>query len=91
LNLTLKNCKIIEKRLIIYVRIGPNENISQPARTFQEEGRLTAKDAIHLACAVDVKADYFLTCDDRLLKQAKKLKSAPVLMNPVDYIRKEIG
>lgn len=43
-----------------------------------------------LACQeIFIKADYFLTCDDRLMKQAKKLELSPALMNPVDYIRQE--
>jgi predicted nucleic acid-binding protein len=35
-------------------------------------------DALHLACAENVKADYFLTCDDEIIRKAgkhgKKLK-----------------
>lgn len=71
------------------VRIAPKEQISQLARSFQKSAGLTAKDAIHVACAVEIKADYFITCDDRLMRQAKKLDLALVLMNPVDYIRQE--
>jgi len=71
------------------VRVGPKEEISQLARSFQENCGLTAKDAVHLACASEIKSDYFLTCDDRLMKQAKKLNLKIVLMNPVDYIRQE--
>jgi len=71
------------------VRVAPKEKISQLAQPFQQSGGLSAKDAIHLACAVEIKAHYFLTCDDKLMKQAKKLNLALVLMNPVDYIRQE--
>ena len=48
------------------------------------------KDAIHLACASYGKADFFLTCDDRLIRKAKQLKLRTVLMNPVDYVRQEV-
>lgn len=42
------------------------------------------KDAIHIACAIFGKADYFLTTDIRLLKfETDEI----VLMNPVDFVR----
>jgi predicted nucleic acid-binding protein len=34
---------------------------------------LNGPDAAHLACAVEVEVDYFCTCDDKLLRRAKKL------------------
>lgn len=59
------------------------------AKSFQKKGGLSAKDAIHLACASHVGANVFLTCDDRLISQAKRLKIKTVVMNPMDYIRQE--
>lgn len=39
-------------------------------------------DALHIACAEALKADYFLTCDDRLIKRYNgHLK----VQNPVDF------
>lgn len=70
------------------VRLGPEEEIYTLANTFQKAGNLSAKDAVHLACAVHSKANFFLTCDDRLLKSARKLALVPKILNPVDYIRK---
>jgi hypothetical protein len=32
---------------------------------------------------------FFLTCDDRLIKQAKQLRLEIVVMNLIDYIRQE--
>ena len=69
------------------VRVGPEEEIYKLAKSFQSRGRLSAKDAIHLACASHSGADFFLTCDDRLIKQARRLKLKITAMNPVDYIR----
>jgi predicted nucleic acid-binding protein len=71
------------------VRVNPKQEISQLARSFQERGGFGAKDAIHVACAVEIKADYFITCDDKLIKQGQRLDLAPELINPVDYIRQE--
>jgi predicted nucleic acid-binding protein len=43
------------------------------------------KDALHVACAKDSDAEYFLTCDDQLLKKKDKLKLDFLMMNPVEY------
>jgi len=70
------------------VRVDPEGEISKHAKSHQKKGSLSAKDSIHLACAAHVSADFFLTCDDRLVKQAEALELEMVLMNPVDYIRR---
>lgn len=72
------------------VRVGPEEEIYKRAKSFQKKGRLSARDAVHLACASYINADFFLTCDDRLTKQAKRLKLEIVVMNPVEYIRQGV-
>ncbi len=44
-------------------------------------------DALHLATASSTKADYFCTCDDSLLKKAKKLKSLETrVVSPLELI-----
>ncbi len=70
--------------------IGPQKKIYDLAKAFTTEKSLSAKDSIHLACAVYAHADYFITCDDRLLKQARKLPLEISIMNPVEYIRKDV-
>ena len=44
------------------------------ARDLLAQG-IKAKDALHVACAVEGQADYFLSTDDKLLKKSKLLKS----------------
>jgi len=45
-------------------------------------------DALHLALAETGNADYFCTCDDRLIKKAKQAKDMTVkIVNPVDLIQ----
>jgi predicted nucleic acid-binding protein len=45
-------------------------------------------DALHPALAESGKADYFCTCDDKLLRNAKKVKDLSVKMiNPVDLVQ----
>lgn len=42
-------------------------------------------DALHIALAESGSADYFCTCDDKLLRNAKKVKDLAVkVVNPVD-------
>jgi len=71
------------------VRVGPEKEIYENAKRFQNIGKLLSKDAVHLACAVHAKARAFLTCDDQLIKRAQKLNLAMEIMNPVDYVRRE--
>jgi predicted nucleic acid-binding protein len=45
-------------------------------------------DALHLALAEAGKADYFCTCDDRLLGNARKISNLSVkVINPVDLVQ----
>jgi len=71
------------------LRMGPEQEIYKISKSFQEKSGLSAKDAIHLACACYVKASFFLTCDDRLINQARRLELELSVMNPVDYVRQE--
>ena len=47
-----------------------DEVIFDMAKKFETNG-IRPRDALHLACALDARADYFLTCDDRLIKRLK--------------------
>ncbi len=45
-------------------------------------------DALHLSLAETGKADYFCTCDDRLLRNSKKVADLAVkVINPVDLVQ----
>lgn len=49
---------------------------------------IKALDALHLALAETGDADYFGTCDDRLIQNAKKVKDLLVkVLNPVDLVQ----
>jgi len=69
------------------IRIGPDEEIRTLAQSFQDKSGLSSKDAIHVACAIHAGADAFLTCDDRLIKQAQRLDLNMTVANPVEYVR----
>ena len=49
---------------------------------------LGSVDALHLACAEKARAEYFITCDDRIIKRyrGRKLK----VMNPVNFVINEV-
>ena len=45
-------------------------------------------DALHMALAETGNADYFCTCDDRLLRNSKQVKDLMVkVANPVDLVQ----
>lgn len=45
-------------------------------------------DALHLALAESGKADYFCTCDDKLIQNSKRVPDLMVkLVNPVDLVQ----
>ena len=54
-----------------------NDEIEAQADTFVSAG-IKPIDALHLACASWAKADYFCTCDDRLLKNSNKLNNLSI-------------
>lgn len=87
-------CPFLERKLevtrlsaLCKIRVGPHTEIPNIAKDFQQRAKLSAKDAIHLACAYYAKSNIFLTCDDKLIKRAKRLKLDMMVMNPVEYIR----
>ena len=47
---------------------------------------LKAKDALHVASAIEGGAKYFLTTDDRLIKKLTDFTEIQV-MNPTDFIK----
>ncbi|NJP11633.1 MAG: type II toxin-antitoxin system VapC family toxin [Leptolyngbyaceae cyanobacterium RU_5_1] len=79
----------LELSTLCQTRIAPEETIYTLAQTLIQQGRFSAKDILHVACAIHAKANFFLTCDDALLRQAKKLTLPFEVMNPIDYIRRD--
>ena len=67
------------------IKIVENSRILANANQLLEFG-IKPKDALHVASAVEGKADYFLTTDDKLLSGINRSNIIKVL-NPVDYIK----
>jgi predicted nucleic acid-binding protein len=71
-----------------FVQLSPA--VEQRARALNQAG-LKPLDALHLACAVDAGADFFCTCDDRLLKRAHAVHiGPPKVVSPLE-LAMEIG
>lgn len=50
---------------------------------------VSAIDAFHVATAESANVDFFIACDDRLLKKEKHFKVKS--LNPVDFVQQELG
>jgi predicted nucleic acid-binding protein len=62
--------------------------VEHRARNYAANG-VKPLDALHLACAVESAADYFCTCDDRLLRRARQLQTAPTgVVSPLELIER---
>lgn len=73
-----------------------NEEIDRIANEIVAKSNSRIKDALHLACAVYGKCEYFITCDNRFIRtikhNARGLKhvlGSIRIVNPVDFIGKE--
>ncbi|MFH1629519.1 MAG: PIN domain-containing protein [Pseudomonadota bacterium] len=62
-----------------------NAAIRKRSRELEKQG-IKPLDALHLSCAEAGKIDYFLTCDDRVVKRYEGRKM--VVCNPVEFILK---
>lgn len=69
------------------VDTGETKEIVQCAEALAHTG-MKSKDALHLACAISLRCDCFLTTDDQLLKKAVSIEEIRVI-DPVTFIREE--
>ncbi len=66
--------------------VKANDPLKVRAQTFVSSG-IKPLDALHLASAVEALADFFCTCDDRLLKKARSLDTAPTkVVSPLELV-----
>ena len=65
--------------------ITPDESVLTAATEFESKG-IKPRDSMHLACALKGKAEYFLTCDDKLIKKASALDMNIKIINPLRFI-----
>ncbi len=68
-----------------FVEINPK--IEKRSEEFGRFG-IYPLDAVHLACAEEAHVDYFCTCDDDLLKRAKRIRDLKVkVVSPLDLVK----
>jgi predicted nucleic acid-binding protein len=67
--------------------VDVNPKIEKRSSEFGAFG-IFALDAVHLACAEEARVDYFCTCDDDLLKRAKRIQDLKVkVVSPLDLVK----
>jgi predicted nucleic acid-binding protein len=67
------------------VDIDETKEIIEKAERFHQIG-IKSKDSIHLACAISMRCEYFLTTDDELIKNASSIKEIKVT-DPISFIK----
>lgn len=67
------------------IDVDANLEILVKANILSEIG-LQNKDALHLACSVAAKCDYFVTTDDTILRKTVSFEEVKVI-DPLDFIR----
>lgn len=66
------------------------KSMEERARYYVALG-LKPLDALHFVCAESIGADYFCTCDDRLLRRVKSLRGArTTVVSPLELVE-ELG
>ena len=61
----------------------PSQKVLDKGTELKKLG-IKSKDALHVACAILSKCEYFITCDKGILKKdIKEIKT----INPIDFIR----
>jgi predicted nucleic acid-binding protein len=66
------------------VDIGETTDVIHNAQSIQRLG-VKSKDALHVACAIEAKCDYFFSTDDILLKKLSGFDKIKVL-NPLSFL-----
>ena len=66
--------------------VKTDDAVKVRAQTFIDSG-IKPLDALHLASAVEARSDFFCTCDDRFLKKARSLNTAPTkVVSPLELV-----
>lgn len=73
-----------------YKNIPLTKNLMKKAEKIHTECRIPPRDALHIASAIEGKADYFLTCDESLIKKETLLKNKGFsikILNPLTFLK----
>ncbi|MBI4640442.1 MAG: hypothetical protein HY731_07090 [Candidatus Tectomicrobia bacterium] len=70
------------------ITVSSREQVATRAQALMQAG-LGALDAAHMACAEAAACDYFLTCDDEVIRKARRVPVALHIQNPVTYVEEQ--
>ncbi len=76
---------IADWQQIAVADVGINSQVEALAESLGQLG-VKPMDALHVACAIEARAEYFLTTDKALLRKMSKRDDIKVV-DPVDFIR----
>jgi predicted nucleic acid-binding protein len=66
------------------------EDILDRSLEFEKRG-LSGMDAVHIACAEKAKADFFVTCDNRLIKKLQRVDNIEIpCYNIINFVSGEV-
>ncbi len=58
------------------------QEVLDKAEQLENLNRIKGLDALHLACAEAIRADFFITCDDKMMK---RYSGSLKVKNPIDF------
>ncbi len=78
---------IAQWQAIAQIDISESSDVLRMAHSVQASG-LRGKDALHIACALEAAADYFITTDDSIIKKMHSFAKLRVVtpLEFVDYV-----
>jgi predicted nucleic acid-binding protein len=76
-------CQILKWKDIAIIDVIESEKVIAMAKDIMKKG-IKSKDALHLACSIEAKCDYFITTDSKILN---KSINDIIITNPIDFIR----
>ena len=74
---------IAKWRQIAVIDVNVSETLVKRGNEIMLKG-INKKDALHIACAIEAKCDYFLTTDKKLLRTAF---DGIIVTSPIDFIK----
>ncbi|MBI4556886.1 MAG: PIN domain-containing protein [Candidatus Hydrogenedentes bacterium] len=82
-------------RGICRANITASNIIRRLAQRITREFRLWPRDALHVACAEVSGCDFFITCDDKIVRATPRITKGLDLkvraINPIDFVKKVIA
>jgi predicted nucleic acid-binding protein len=74
---------IAKWRKVAKIDVDASDSVLKCGKEIMQKG-IKKKDALHLACAIEAKCDYFLTTDKKLLRTTF---DEIIVVNPIDFIK----